>query len=171
MSYNIFSKFLYCTIAITSMSLIACNKDDDHYYVEKIHNKMVYISLQDMQGKIVDDSITIAKLTGFKEKITDLRGATQERPFDYEDILYINNTWYYTIVPSSRYNVKFPDRGIYIATDTISLANTKYELQQKVDFNLQKEEYAKVVWTKIDGQTVTSLLPNLEGTYIKLSYR
>lgn len=171
MLYNNLSKFIYSVITITSMSLIACNKDDGYYYVEKFDNKKVHICLQDLQGKIVDDSITIAKLTGFKKKITDLRGATQERPYDYEDILYINHTWYYTIVLSSRYNTKFLGRDIYIATDTIFLGDTKYELQQKVDINSPKEGYSKVVWTKIDGKIITSLLPNLEGTYIKLSYR
>lgn len=171
MGYNNFLKFIYCAIAITSLSLIACNRDEEHYYVEKFDNKKVYICLQDLQGKIVDDSITIAKLTSFKKKITDLRGATQERPFDYEDIQYINNTWYYTIIPSSRYNVQFPSRGIYIATDTISLGSAKYELQQMVDIDFEKSENVKVIWTKVDKKIVTSLLPNLEGTYIKLTYR
>lgn len=166
-----YKNFRFACFSIATIAFIACSKNEEHYYSENFNNRKVYISLVDIQENSINDSITIAKLTGFEKKITDFRGATQKRPFDYENILHINNTWYYTIVPSERYNIHFPSHGIYIATDTLTLGKMKYELQQMVDFNVSNRDDVKVIWTKIDKKKVISLFPSLEGTYIKLVYR
>ncbi|EXG77742.1 hypothetical protein XylorDRAFT_0087 [Xylanibacter oryzae DSM 17970] len=161
---------LFCLSMATTV-LVACNKDEDHYYIKQISKMSVYISLQDSRGNLVNDSATISKLVGFKNKINDMRGATQERPFDYEDILHINGTWYYTIVPSERYNVQFPSSAMYIATDTLTFGKTKYELQQMVDFNVSTPDSDKVVWLKIDKQKVNSMFPDEFGFYFRLTYK
>lgn len=161
---------LLCLFMVAT-ALVACNKDEDHYYIKQFSKTSVYISLQDSNGNLVNDSAAISKIVGFNNKISDMRGATQERPYDYEDILHINGTWYYTIVPSERYNVQFPSSGMYMATDTLTFGKTKYELEQMVDFNVPTPDSNRVVWLKINKQKVNSLFPNELGSYLRLSYK
>ena len=151
---------------------VGCSHEEDHYYLENFENTSIYISIKDMLGNRLNDSTSIAKVTGFKKKISDLRFATQERPFDYEDIKQVNGYWYYVIVPSSQYNVTHLNHDTYQVTDTLTLGQAKYKIEELVNFTTSSPtESYNIIWLKVDGEKTVSDYPDKKGFYISLAHK